>query len=123
MKHTCPHCNKKTIGNWAKFNSSSLRPAICPDCHGPSQLHYSGTLLEAIATTIGVPAILLWALYVKSWWPVVFLIFILIAGGIVKFVYVPMISVNLEKAKNRQWFLLGGLMVLFVWLMYEAIGK
>ena len=121
MKHLCPHCNQRSISSWAKFNSSSLHPAVCPQCHEHSQQHIAGTWIESLLITFGTPAILLWALFIKSWWPIVFLVILAIASSIAKFVYVPMVAVDISRAKKQHWFAFGCLVVVFVWVVFDAI--
>ena len=122
MKHTCPYCNERSISSWSKFNSSALHPAICPKCNGLSKQHYAGTVFEALLATFGVPAILLWSLLAKSWWPIIVLILVGGAVSILKFVYTPMVAVDLARAKNYHWFAFGCLVMVFIWAAFEALG-
>ncbi|GAA5446256.1 hypothetical protein Misp06_04470 [Microbulbifer sp. NBRC 101763] len=123
MKHKCPHCNKKVISNWGKFNSSALHPAICPNCGGYSKQHYAGTALESLLVTFGVPVALLWSLLAKTWWPVFASVLVVISSGILKFLYVPMVAVDLQAAKNYHWFAFGCLVIVLAWVSYEALGS
>jgi hypothetical protein len=71
----------------------------------------------------GVPAILLWAFFVKSWWPIIVLVASAIVISVLQFRYVPMVSVNVSLAKKQHWFAFGCLLVIFIWLASEAVGN
>ncbi|WP_144062460.1 hypothetical protein [Simiduia agarivorans] len=123
MKHTCPHCGKQSISSWAKFNSSSLHPAICPSCQGHAKQHWASHPLEDIFYVIGMPGILLWSFLVESWWPIIITVLFLTVISTLKFRYVPMVAVDLSLAKKQHWFAFGCLLVVFIWVVSDAIGK
>ena len=123
MKHKCPHCGEQSISSWARFHSSSLSPAVCPSCGGHAKQHWASHPFEALFYAIGIPAILLWSLSIKSWWPITVTALILAVIEILKFCYVPMVMVNVSLAKKYHWFAFGCLLVVFVWVVSDAIGR
>ena len=123
MKHACPHCQRNTITSWSKFNSSSLHPAKCIECRGVSKQHYGGSFVEGIISAIGLPAVLIWSLCSKSWLPVIGLLLLVVVVSALKFIYVPMVVVDIDRAKKYHWFAFGALLVLTAWALYEGFGK
>lgn len=123
MKHRCPHCGDQSISSWSKFNSSSLHPAICPSCKGHCKQHWAQHPLETLVLMFGVPAIFMWAFFIKSWWPIILLVISVVVISVLQFRYVPMVAVNVSLAKKQHWFAFGCLCVILIWLVSEAVGN
>lgn len=121
MKHICPHCNNRTISSWDKFNSSGLHPAECPVCKGVSMQNHAGGEWISLIGMFGLPITVIISVVVKSWLPISLFATIMMTYSTYRFINVPMIAANIESAKKQHWFAFVGLIIILIWLVYEAI--
>lgn len=82
--------------------------------------HRSGFVVERIAAAIGFPVSVIAALQMMAWWPIIVFVLFVTTASILRFLFVPMVTVDTERAKQYHWFAFCCLLMLFAWLVYEA---
>src|SRR3569623_973580 len=70
--YPCPTCQERTITMWRNFQATRRLPAFCPQCRGRSDVSAWAHLGTHFGAEMLIPAPLIVALVLKSWWGLLF---------------------------------------------------
>jgi hypothetical protein len=120
MKFLCPNCQSKSVKGFSKFKSSDLSPAVCSECGKFSTEPNWTKYVSDLYWCIGVWATALWALFSKSWLPLIVPLVAYLVYEIFTFLKMPLRPIAEATVQRRRWEVYAFIFLAFIAVMYAT---